>query len=153
MLWKLIQDIFKNNLQQFIVCSNQFSKICKYNGTGQSSTSSIFKHLEVKWSKASWENLWISCFKINNWWMYCLDICTLLWHVMGFFILFPRSECYFNPQIHKMGPWGPKHHFSQSVSIQKYVKAQIPCVPLFSCQKAYITSFQNSQEIVNFVTI
>ena len=22
--WKLIQDIFKNNLQQFIVCSNHF---------------------------------------------------------------------------------------------------------------------------------
>ena len=52
-----------------------------------------------------------------------------------------------------MGPWEPNHHFWQRVLIEKCQKAQIPYVPLFSCQKTYITIFQNSQEIVNFVPI
>ena len=51
--------------------------------------------------------------------------------------MFHWSKCYFNPHVHKMDSWGPKHHFSQPVLIQKCQKAQSPCVPLFSCQKTY----------------
>ena len=52
-----------------------------------------------------------------------------------------------------MGPRGSKNHFWQPVLIEKCQKALIPCVPLFCCQKTYIIIFQNSQKIVNFVSI
>ena len=46
--------MFKNNLQEFfIVCSNHFSKIWKYDKIGQSNTPSIFRDLEIKWSKVN----------------------------------------------------------------------------------------------------
>ena len=149
----MIQDKFKIKLQHFIVCSNHFSKIWKYNRIGESNTPSIFRDLEIKWSKVSRENLEIWCLKINNWLMYCFDIDTLLWHLMDFVILFHWSECYFNPHIHKIAPRGPKHDFWQPVLIYKCQKGQISCVPLFSCQKTYIIIFQNSQEYVNFIPI
>ena len=85
--------------------------------------------------------------------MYCLDIGTLLWHLMCFVIVSHWSECYFDPQIYKIGPWGTKYHFWQPVLIEKCQKAQIPCVPLFSRQKTCITIFENSQEIVNSIPI
>ena len=100
-----------------------------------------------------WQSLGICCLKINNWWMYCLDIGTLLWHLMCFVILSHWIQCYFNPHIHKMGPWKTKYHFWKPVLIEKCQKAQIACVPLFSSQKACIIIFQNSQEMANFVPI
>ena len=51
--WKLIQDMFKNNLQHLIVCSIQFSKIWRYNIIGHKNTPSIFRYLEIQWSKGS----------------------------------------------------------------------------------------------------
>ena len=85
--------------------------------------------------------------------MYCLDISTLLWHLMWSVILSHWSECYFKTHIHKMCPWGTKHHFWQSVLIEKCQKAQIPYVPLFSSQETCIIIFQNSRDIVNFIPI
>ena len=85
--------------------------------------------------------------------MYCLDIGTLLWHLLCFVILSHWRECYFNLHIHKRGPWGTKYHFWQPVLIEKCQKAKISCVPLFSSQKTCIIIFQNSQEIVNFIPI
>ena len=65
--WKLIQDMFKNNLQRFTVYSNHFSKIWKYNRIRQSNTPSIFRDLEITWIKISCENLGTCCLKINSW--------------------------------------------------------------------------------------
>ena len=48
---KRIPEILR--MQQFINCNNQFSKIWKYNRTEKSDTPSIFKNLEIKWSKVS----------------------------------------------------------------------------------------------------
>ena len=52
-----------------------------------------------------------------------------------------------------MDPGRPKHHFWQTVLIEKYQKARIPCVHLLSCQKSYVIVFQNSQKVLNFVLI
>ena len=71
----------------------------------------------------------------------------------GFCYVSSWGECYFNPHVHKMGFLEHRHYFWYLALIEKFRKAQIPYVPLFSCQKTYIIILKNLQEIAYFVPI
>ena len=80
--------------------------------------------------------------KTNKW---LINVLSWHWHsvmMINGFCYIVSYEYYFNSHIHKMGPRGPKHHSWQPVFTEKCQKAQIACVLLFCCQKAYITIFR-----------